>query len=225
MTHRISSVSFALSLLTVLFVASLALAACGSSDGGDQGSGQTTVPTSTDSQSTGEEPGDGGAGQDSEPEAAAGDQRAVVTIGSETYEFEQSEYSSCSITEHGIFKATFVGEDGLVTGESFMSLEVSLPPDGLKPADLSMPWDAYPHVTIVIGESHEWDADAYESTGESTSNRNIPEGLTQVDSFQFDASGASGSATFLDVDNLTYDQDTSSYSGEPMTGSFEVSCG
>lgn len=218
--------SFNRSLIAVFTVA-LVLAACGS--GRDSELGQTTAPESTDPQPAGEEPtgggGDGAGAQDTEPETSGGDVRAVVTIGSETYEFSAGEYNGCLTTEDGIFKATFLGEDGLVLGDSFISLEVSLPPDGLNPVDLLMPWDAYPHVTVVIGESEEWEANAYESSPESTNNRNIPEGMTQVDSFQIDASGASGTATFLDLENLTFDQDTSSYSGEPMAGSFEVFCG
>ena len=210
--------------LVLVVMVALVLAACGGSDEGSSVSGEQSSPTEepkSDRPSGDTEPVDGEAVTD----VTDGDQWAVVKIGSETYEFGAGEYNHCLITEEGIFKATFLGEDGLVLGESFISLEVSLPPDGLNPADLLMPWDAYPHVTVVIGESEEWEANAYESTSESTSNRNIPEGLTQVDGFQFDVSGASGAATFLDMENLTHDQETSSFSGDPMTGSFEVSCG
>lgn len=209
--------------LSTLLIVSLVIAACSSSDGGESNPGQTTTAPSAEPQPSGEEPT--GGDQDTEPDASNGDLWAVVTIGDETYEFGAGENNGCFVGEEDIFKAGFLGEDGLILGESFLSLEVSLPPDGLDAAALSMPWDAYAHVTVVIGESAQWEANAYESTPESTSNRNIPEGLTQVDSFQFDASGASGTATFLDMENLTFDQETSSNFGDPMSGSFEVSCG
>lgn len=148
---------------------------------------------------------------------STGEASAVVVLDGETYEFEPEVAGFCVVDENGIFHATIAsGTSGVV--------EVSLPPDGYEADSVLSYADEYASVDVVLPDGAEWSADAYESDPESTNNLNIPPGLTQVDSFEFDDSGASGSATFLNMEDLTYEDD-GTYSGEPITGTFEVVCG
>lgn len=192
-------------VLSLVFIA-LVVASCGGDDDGG----------TDDSGADGSGADDSGADGVASP--GAGDVSAVVVIGGDTYDFEAGMAGFCLVDENGIFKAT-------VATDSVSAVDVSLPPDGYEAEnrrfDLT---DEYASVEVRLPDG-EWLAHAYESDPQSTNNRNIPEGQTLVDSYEFDASGASGTATFLHMDDLTYNQDGGFYSGEPTTGSFEISCG
>lgn len=201
--------------VTVLATA-LAMAACGASDDGATESVLTTEATENGEQDS--TAGDGTVGGTDQGAPAAGELSATATIGGTTYEFSPGAFGYCAINEDGLFVASLVNEDSTV-------IEVSLPPEGFEAESVHQLSDEYPSVVVVVPEGARWEADAYESDPESTNNRNIPEGQTQVDSYEFDSSGASGQATFLDMESLTYNEDDSFYSGEPVSGDFQISCG
>lgn len=185
------------------------LGACGGSSDGS--SAQPVSSTADQSDDGSAEPE-----QDS-PEPATGDAGATVTIGGTTHEFGPDEVFICMLDENGLFRAT------LASADYTQNLEISLPPEGYITDDPLNLHSNYASVLFQQSETEMWFADAYESDPKSVNNREIPEGLTQVDSYDFDSGGASGTATFLNMEALTFVEDHST--GDPVSGSFAISCG
>ena len=199
----------------LLTLAMFVLGSCGGSDDSSSPPSETT-PVQTD----GEEVTPEATTDDDSttPEApSAGDGGAIVTIDGDSHEFSAEEVFVCFINADGIFNAS------LASSDFTQNLEVSLPPEGFATDDVLRVADEYASVDLTVSESEVWSADAYESDPRSVNNRNIPEGQTQVDTYQFDSAGASGTATFLNMEALTIVDGNST--GQPVSGSFEVSCG
>lgn len=194
--------------MMALVLCAFAMAVFGSCGGSDGSSAQAPSPTTADRTAV---TGDTNSG------APSIDGGAVVTVAGTTYDFGADEVRICIVDESGIFRATIANADFT------QNLTVSLPPEGYEPDSPLDAADAYPSVDLLVAEAEHWTADAYLSDPTSTSNLNIPEGQTQVDSYRFDSTGASGTATFLDREALTYG--AGGATGEPVPGSFEVSCG
>jgi hypothetical protein len=143
----------------------------------------------------------------------------VVTVGETRYELsgEPSTTAACGLNE-GFFSATLSTDDILTT------IEVVLPPEGYVPDPLYAE-TAVPRVRVSLyPDGPDWQADANLWSGPPAANIGLEEGLSQVDTFAFDASGASGTATFVDETKLTSTGEFA-MTGVSVSGTFEVTCG
>jgi hypothetical protein len=216
---------FVIAGLSVLFV--LLAAGCGGGESDDSAS--STESSEADSSSGGtEEAGDdngtesGAEGEEAEsaPEAepepeqeAGGGERAVVTIGEEQFSSDQS---VVCISLGGAVGGTFFNDAGDI------EITIDVPPEDWQ----SSPDDWQPPSVQVDDardpqNERQWEAREQNAT-ELTF---VPEGASQVDSFSVSGSSASGSATFIDVDAAFVALAEGTDPPEPVTGTFEISCG
>lgn len=195
--------------LGALLSAALVFAACGGDDDdaavpGD-GNGDDTTPTEAPSN------GDNGNGDDNGddngnggPTGGVEENRAIVTIGDRSYEFDLS--VQC-LSLFGNMAAAGSAVDG-----SDVNLTLGLPPEDWE-TDTDNEWDP-PYVRVSDDENDlDWRA------GGDVVVDMVDEGTSQVDSFTHDGQRASGSATFIDLYAVLRGE-----SPEPIQGSFEFAC-
>jgi len=208
--------------LAFLVVLSLVAVACGGSDSNadegnddvatteasdgtvapsddDEASVDTTTPTADD---------------DPDGSATGGENVAIVTIGDQTWEFDanpEGPITDCDPDFFGAFWVIGEAEDG-------SSLNLLLPPEG------DPNFDDPPSVRVADRATEaDWTADV---TLIETANYGdvLVEGDSQLDTYSVDGNTASGTATFVDENQIFAVLGGSTEAVEPMSGSFEVSC-
>jgi hypothetical protein len=202
-------------------VVALLVAACGGSDPASEkeDSSETTVTiapaatqadgdsaTSTTSQPSADESGG---------ESPPGSNVATVTIGDATWEFDanpEGPITDCDPDFFGAFWVVGGADDG-------SGLSLLLPPEG------DSNFEDPPSVRVTDGASEaDWTADV---TLVDTANYSeiLTEGDSQVDSWTIDGNSVSGTATFVDENQIFAVLGGTLDSVDPVAGSFEVSCG
>jgi hypothetical protein len=83
--------------------------------------------------------------------------------------------------------------------------------------------EQYASVSVGIADAV-WSANADDSEPLSVNNRDLPEGQSVVLDYQFDASGASGTANFVNLETLELVEAGGSFTGESIPGTFDVTC-
>lgn len=214
-------------LRTVLLIGSavgLVLAACGGSDevGGtvDGAASPATQPAadaaapSTTTAPSSEISDDAPSGDDLGPAASSGAENTViVTIGGTTYEFDATPgtIADCNPDFFGAFFVNGASEDG-------DSVSLLLPP----PDDPN--FEDPPSVRVKVRDGG---AD-YTADSSILENGNyadvISEGDTQVDGFTIDGNTASGTATFIDEQQIFAALGGTADDPAPVQGTFEVTC-
>lgn len=195
----------------------LVVAACGgdTADGGtaDQGNQvQTTQPDVTQPDVTQPDATKPDV-DDSGDSEGSGPSTATVTIGDQTYQFssEGAGIAQCLTDLFGIYSVQLpmIDDSGALT-DGFVSMAILR--EGTDP-DVVEQVNA---VQVDIGDDNgDWVADSsYEFF---VSGGTVEPGMSQVDSVEFDGRTVRGTATFL--------QDTYTELGEPITGTFEATCG
>ncbi|MGI9624844.1 MAG: hypothetical protein ACR2PK_18585 [Acidimicrobiales bacterium] len=222
--------------LAFLVVLVLLAAACGgdddSSEGSDDGSQQSEAEDGGDTADTdaGEEASgstdDGGDEPAPEPEPAEeeeqpapetqgsgiGSERAIVTIGDETFEFDMS--VGC-IALGGAVGGFGITADGLVTAD------FDIPPE-----DWETSGDDWGPPGIRVQDDRLDDSQAGvhhpDWRADEEWSRDTPElaGATQVESYTVNGPAASGTATFTDTWAHALGKDA-----PPVPGTFEINCG
>jgi hypothetical protein len=201
----------------VTAVGVLLLASCGGGDDDAASDGSDAEPTSAAEQSAGaaepatgdddsaEAPADEPA---AEPSSGGGENVAVVTIGGETYEIDVTPGSinRCDPDFFGAFWA--LGGD-----RADASIELMLPP----PDDPN--FDDPPTVKVQTDDGDvEWIADP------SREMAGVEPGGSQVDDFSVDGNTASGTATFVDLNETYAFQGGVGEAPVSVTGTFSVTC-
>lgn len=207
--------------LTVGVLIALVLTACGGSDevGGtvdgatsEPAAGESAPSTSTADASAVTPAADSSDEEDPSP-AKRGANTGVVTIGDTSYEFDATPatITDCEPDFFGAFRV--IGETpggGTVT--------ILLPPEG------DPNFDDPPSVRvkdIEIGADFTADPSIVEN---GSYGDVISEGDTQVDSFTVDGNTASGTATFVDEQQIFAALGGAADDPEPVQGTFEVTC-
>lgn len=174
--------------------------------GNDDDGSDDTVPPSDDDGDTGESDDD--SGDPGEP----GANMATVTIGDTTWEFDadpEGTITDCDPDFFGAFWVIGEAEDG-------SGLNLLLPPEG------DPNFEDPPNVRVTDQSSEaDWTAD---ETLIETYPDALAEGDSQVDSYTVDGNTASGTATFVDENQIFAVLGGSLDAVEPVTGTFEVSC-
>ena len=204
----------------------MALGACGGSDevGGlvDEAAAQATEPaadvavaSTTTTASSAETEAEQPAAEEQPPPASTSSENIVrVTVGDTTFEFDATPgtITSCDADFFGAFFVNGASEDG-------DSVSLLLPP----PDDPN--FEDPPSVRIKVNNG------GADFTADSSILENgnyaevISEGDTQVDSFTVDGNTASGTATFIDEQQIFAALGGTGDDPEPVRGSFEVTCG
>lgn len=203
-------------------------AGCGGGDSDEASSDVGASEVDGSSGQTADTSGDSGAGSSVESEETkqaegdvdpasdqdvAGAQRAIVTIGDE--EFSSDQVVVC-ISLGGSVGGTFKSEAGDV------EISIDVPPEDWETS--SDGWQA-PSVR-VRDERDPQNERGWEAGGETVSAfTGVPEGGSQVDSFSVDGSSASGTATFIDLNAVLIATAGGTDPPQPVTGTFEISCG
>lgn len=208
------------SLTALALVTALALAGCG----GDDDAGDSDVPAPVDDSTTGS--GDDGSADEpaaddsaaadepaaepaSEPASGGGGENvAVVTVGDETFEIDVTPGSvtRCDPDFFGAFWA--LGGD-----RADASIELLLPPPG------DPNFEDPPTVKVQTDDGDvEWIADP------SREMAGVEAGGSQVDDFSVDGNTASGTATFVDLNETYAFQGGVGEAPVPVTGTFSVTC-
>jgi len=202
-------------LITLACALLLVVAACGgdtadngATDQGDQVS--TTQPGTT--QPDVDDGDDSGSDDDSGDSKGSGSSTATVTIGDQTYNFssEGTGIAQCLTDLFGIFSVQLrmIDDSGApVDGNVSMAiLHEDTDPEAMEQVNA---------VRVEVDDEGDWVAD---STFEFFVLGSTAEpGKSQVDSVEFDGRTVRGTATFL--------QDAYVELGEPVTGTFEATCG
>lgn len=191
--------------LGALLSAALVFAACGGDDDDaalpGSGNGDDTTPTEAPSNGddgNGDDNGNGGG-----PSGGVEENRAVVTIGDRTYEFDLS--VQC-LSLFGNMAAAGTAVDG-----SDVDLTLGLPPEDWETSEED--WDP-PYVRVDDDENDlNWRA------GGDVVVDMVEEGTSQVDSFTHDGQRASGTATFIDLYAVQRQENP-----DPVQGTFEFAC-
>lgn len=208
----------------VVVMTGLLLGACASAETTSSQRSESTAATSGPSEGGaggGTTPSNGSAAS-ADPGSAGGDgtYRAVITIGDERFEVvgTDPQTSGCAINDDGVFGA------GVTAADLLTIVTVHLPPDGYVVEDLF--WEqALPYVEITLADGREWRANGNLSTvPPAGGSADLEEGLSMVDSFTFDASSASGTATFVEWSSVTVDP-FAPVSADSVAGTFELTCG
>lgn len=211
-------------MLGVVMMTGLLLGACASAEASPSQPSASTAATSGPSEGGG---GGGttptnGAAASADPGSAGGDgtYRAVITIGDERFEVvgTDPQMNGCHVDEDGVFGG------GVSSADLLTMFSVHLPPDGYVVEDLF--WEqALPSVEIGLADGRHWRADGNLSTvPPAGGSAALEEGLSMVDSFTFDASSASGTATFVEWSSVTVDP-FAPVSADSVAGTFELTCG
>lgn len=172
-------------------------------DSGDEAS-DTTGPTETDPEDPDDDDSDGS-------ETDLGPATAVVTVGSETYEFT----GLTCVTYDDNSRLTAAGS----TSDGATSMNADIFPGGVDQEGLF----SVHYVNVRnTEEGFNWSADVhdYPSLDEET----IPEGGSQIDSVTIDGGYAVGTATFIDLEAVTEAYRADEPVPESRTGSFEINC-
>ena len=182
--------------LVIAVGAALVVSGCGGSD--------DDASTEDPATNAAPEPADDGAEPAAEPAASGGLNRATITVGDQTYDFEW-ETSSIQLCDPDFFGG-FVAIAATTTDAD--SFDVELAEEGTPGFE-----DRAPRIEVSDAETGvNWTADPQETLG--TTFESWP---AQVDSFELDGNRASGTATF--VGETAFDE-------EPVgvPGTFEVTC-
>lgn len=167
--------------------------------GDSDGTAMTTTPPSDEA--------DGG--------SSPGSNVATVTIGDTTWGFDadpEGPITDCDPAFFGAFWVVGEAEDG-------SSLSLLLPPEG------DPNFDDPPSVRVADRATEaDWTADV---TLIETANYAdvLSDGDSKVDSWTIDGNTVSGTATFVDENQIFAVLGGSADAVEPVTGSFEASCG
>ncbi len=199
-------------LLTLAFALLLVVAACG----GDTGDGGTTAqedqaqtttqPDATEPDATQPDVDDSG---DSE---GSGPSTATVTVGDQTYHFssEGAVVAQCLTDLFGIYSIQLpMVDDSGAQADGFVTMAIlhaDTDPEIVEQVN-AVQFDVGDD-TWVADPSHEWFL---------LDGAVVEPGMSQVDSVEFDGKTVRGTATFL--------QETYGELGEPVTGTFEATCG
>ncbi len=201
-------------VLILLFLAALILAACG---GGDEASssGSTVIPAATTeapdtgSQEVADDP-DGGA-LESDP-GSLGENRALVVIDGEQFEFDMS--TTC------ISMAGAVGGVGF-TADGLVKINLDIPPEDWETSPDG--WDA-PSIRIEDERDENTGRD-WRTGGEVIANYENLRDIARVNTFSTEGAQSFGAATFIDL--MAYD--LAAALGDPLpdpvAGTFDINCG
>lgn len=147
--------------------------------------------------------------------SSPGSNVATVTIGDTTWEFDANPdgpITDCDPDFFGAFWVVGEADDG-------SGLSLLLPPEG------DSNFEDPPSVRVTDGATEaDWTADV---TLVDTANYSeiLTEGDSQVDSWTIDGNSVSGTATFVDENQIFAVLGGTLDSVDPVAGSFEVSCG
>jgi len=198
-------------LTGVALVATLAIAGCGgdddtapADDAAPAGDAKEASSNDGASESAEQDDAEGADAPVDEPASVVGDDIAIVTIDGTTYEVDVSlgPAPQCDPDFFGAFLAGGGDQNGFFS--------VLLPP----PDDPNFTDE--PNAKLKVGEL-EWIADPAKMMS------GVEPGDSQIDSFITDGSSASGTATFVEL-NETYSHSGGGPEPTPVTGTFEVSC-
>lgn len=210
--HRFNRLAYQASLLALILATAMLFAAC--SDDDDDGDDAIVPTTAADDSGDGngddgnDDNGDDGGEADSPSGDGPGEERAIVTIGDETFEFE---LSTVCLTMGGAIAGSGRNADGDV------DVSIDIPPedwetssdDGWEPPSIRVDDDRDPQ-----------DERSWRAGGEVVAGMQGIEGRSQVDSFSTDGSRSTGTATFTDINQFMVDPDAT----EPVTGTFDIQC-
>jgi len=192
--------------LGALVSAALVLTACGGDDDGaaagsnsDNGGTTPTEATSANGDGNGDDGnGDGGGGS-----GGAAENRAVVTVGDEVYEFDLTDLCLAMF-------GNLAGSGPSVDGRD-ITINIEVPPEDWETSDED--WSP-PSIRIDDGENDlDWRA------GDEIVTGMVEPGMSQVDSFTNDGTRASGTATFIELYAVMTGDDP-----DPVQGTFEFAC-
>lgn len=199
----------------------LATACAGGQEEADGGDSPTTSveaePSngSDDGASTTAPPSDGEAAEEAaETMTDLAPGTAVVTVGSETFEFAEV---TCE-TYEGLYEDNSRLTAG-GTDDQRNQLNVDLFPGG---TDVENSFNVHYVSVRNSQESFRWSADVLDFP--SPDEETIPEGGSQIDSVTIEGGYAVGTATFIDTEAVSEAHRSGDPVPESMTGSFEINC-
>ncbi len=205
-------------VLILLFLAALILAACGG--GGDEAIPAGSTVASAATTDAAEEPDTGsqevaddpdGDTQESVP-GTLGENRAVVVIGDEQFEFEMS--AAC------ISMGGAVGGVGW-TADGSVKLDLDIPPEDWETSPDR--WDA---PSVRISDRRDPNAESeWRTGGEVIADYEALRETVRVDAFTVQDGRAFGSATFMDLRAYDLAVVVGDTLPAPVAGTFDINCG
>ncbi|GBE23989.1 hypothetical protein BMS3Bbin02_00254 [bacterium BMS3Bbin02] len=204
--------------LTLLFLAILVLAACGGSGDDTSSPGSTAAAvsnteapdeTAPGTQEVAEDPG--GDAKESVP-GSLGENRAIVVIGDEQFEFDMS--ATC------ISMGGAVGGVGW-TADELVKLNLDIPPE-----DWETSPDGWSAPSIRVDDERGENADRdWRAGGEVVANYEDLRDIARVDTFSTEGGRAFGTATFIDLMAYRLAVASGDPLPDPVTGTFDINCG
>jgi hypothetical protein len=147
----------------------------------------------------------------------SGEATASVTIGDE--EFVAEEKQNC-ISMGGAVEGIFTADDGAI------EIEIEVPPEDWE-TDTQSDWS--PPSIVVVDERGDtrvaWQSGTAQYTPGNEFDFDDYVGEAVVESYTVDGSSASGTATFVDDQGVVQARADGTPIPEPVSGSFEISCG
>ena len=209
-------------LLALTAAALLVLSACG----GDSDDADSTDPTDAPSEATTTVAG----GDDAATTTDAGDtatttvasgggdgEYAIVTIGDETYEADfDGTFSQC------ISMGGAIGGVAPIAGVEDATIDMTIPPPDWETS--AEGWDP-PSIRLDLGEDADGVPIDWRAGGDIVMENPDLDGKSQVDSVSNDGTTASGTATFIDFFQVQLFQSGQVDEPQPVSGTFEISCG
>jgi hypothetical protein len=198
-----------------MLVASVIGSACGGTGRGtvDSAAPQTTQPADDGAAVSTTTPETTPGNVDDSPPESGSANRGVVSIGGTDFVFDATPdvITECDPDFFGAFRVVGVTEAG-------DTVEILLPP----PDDAN--FEGPPSVRVKVNNGGaDWTADpSILETGDYASV--ISEGDSQVDSFTVEGNSASGTATFVDEQQIFAALGGTGDPPEPVQGTFEVTC-
>ncbi|VAV93729.1 hypothetical protein MNBD_ACTINO02-1292 [hydrothermal vent metagenome] len=204
--------------LTLLFLAVLVLAACGGS-GDDTSSPGSTAASVSDTDAP-DEPGagsqavtdaPGGDAQEPTP-GGLGENRALVVIGDEQFEFDMS--------------ATCVSMGGAVGGTGWTADELAKLDLDIPPEDWETSPDGWSAPSIRVDDESDENLNRdWRAGGEVIANYEGLGDIARVDTFSTDGGRAFGTVTFIDLMAYQIAAASGDPLPDPVTGTFDINCG
>lgn len=205
--------------IVLLLGAALGLGACGGGSDDTASSVAPTVSPVSDVEAPPEaDPGsqevEDDPDEDVEGSVPSGlaEQRAVVVIGEEQFEFEMS--AGC------VSIGGAVGGSGL-TADGAVRIEIDIPPEDWETS--ADGWDA-PSIR-VYDERDDGDRPDWRAGGEVIANYEGLSGVARVETFSVEGGRAFGSATFIDLRAYDLAAVLEDPQPDPASGTFEINCG
>ena len=139
-----------------------------------------------------------------------------MTLGEEVYEADFSGTFSQCIAMGGA-----IGAVAPIAGLEDATLDLTIPPQGW---ETSGEWDP-PSIGVDLGEDADGVPIDWRAGGEVVMTFPELEGMSQVDTVSYDGATVSGTATFIDFFQVQLFTTGQVDQPEPVTGTFEISCG